>query len=97
MKSLVTQNVMYASLCHRTSGAFQGGYSAMFIASRRVLLGAKGLGSLREHCIDLHHSISMEHLQMLLDLGNRESLSWILCKHTYTQLQEVTRSHVNEL
>ena len=37
MESFVTQNVMHASLCQMTSGIFQGEYSAMFIASRRVL------------------------------------------------------------
>ena len=63
--------------------------------SKKVLYPSEA--AYREHCLDLQNSISMEHLRMLLDLGNRESLSWILCKHTYTQSQEVTRSHVNEL
>ena len=34
MESFVTLNVMHASLCHMTSVTFQGGYSAMFIASK---------------------------------------------------------------
>ena len=41
MESLMTQNVMHASQCHMTSGTFHGGFSAMFIASRRVILGAR--------------------------------------------------------
>ena len=41
MESLVTQNVMHASLCHMISGTFQGGYSVMSIALRRVLKGAR--------------------------------------------------------
>ena len=41
MESLVTQSAMHASLCHMTSGTFQRGYSAMFIASKRVLFGAR--------------------------------------------------------
>ena len=41
MESLMTQSTMHASLCHMTSGTFQGGCSAMFITSRRVLLGAR--------------------------------------------------------
>ena len=41
MENLVTQNVMHASLCHVTNGTFQGGYSAMFTASMRVLFRAR--------------------------------------------------------
>ena len=43
-ESLVTQWVTTCKCyCphHMTSGTFQGGYSAMFIASRRVLKGAR--------------------------------------------------------
>ena len=36
MESLVTQSVMHASLCHMTSGLFQGEYRAMLTASRFV-------------------------------------------------------------
>ena len=41
MESLVIQNAIHASLCHVTSGSFQGGYSAMFIASSWVTLGVR--------------------------------------------------------
>ena len=41
MESLVTQNVMHASLCYMISSTFQGGYSAMSTASRRALLGSR--------------------------------------------------------
>ena len=35
--SLTKCHTMHASLCHMTSGTFQGRYSAMFIASRSFL------------------------------------------------------------
>ena len=41
IESLVTQNVMHASLCHMSSGTFQGRHNAMFMASRRVLLAPR--------------------------------------------------------
>ena len=38
LESLMTQNVMHASLCHML-----GEYSAMFIASRRIHLEARSV------------------------------------------------------
>ena len=79
----MTKKVVLASLCHMTSGTFQGGYSAMFIASRRALQGQDRFCTIQEQPREnTGHHVSLLSTLSSLFLSHHCRASPVHCFHS---------------